>query len=151
MRCRVLLLAFSLAAAAFGAREAHAGENVRADGRFRIWSPDTWVVEAGKPNFVAHNADGTVQAVAARLPGAAGAVMERAKAFIEEELDEVDFDGNTLSGTAEDEGDDVDFAAVTVVDGADVLIVLTYGDRQRLGIPVIKGAVERIRASLKSQ
>jgi hypothetical protein len=148
---RALMVGLALTAATFGATVARAGDNVRADGRFVVWAPDNWVLETGKPIFRAHNPQNTIQAIAARLPGAASAAMERAKAFINEELDDVEFEGNTLSGSAEDEGDDVSFVARTIVDGADLLIVLTYGDKQLLGQPGPKGAVERIRASLKIQ
>ncbi|MBI3505935.1 MAG: hypothetical protein HY059_13925 [Proteobacteria bacterium] len=151
MRRRILLLGLTLTAATLAAPAAMAGDNVRADGRFTIWTPDPWVVETGKPNFIAHNPQNTIQVVAARLPGAAGAVAARAKAFVEAELDEVDYEGDTLAGSAEDEGDEVAFIVRTVVDGPDVLIVLTYGDEQLLGQPGPKQALERIRASLKAQ
>jgi len=151
MRRRALTIGLALMAATFGAPVAQAGDNVRADGRYAVWTPDNWVLETGKPIFRSHNPQNTIQAIAARLPGAASSAMERAKAFISEELDDVEYNGNTLSGSAEDEGDDVDFVARIVVDGADLLIVLTYGDKQLLGQPGPKAAVERIRASLKAQ
>ncbi len=151
MHRRTLLLGLALAASMFGMPAANAGENVRADGQFAIWTPDQWIVESGGKNFRAHNPQNTMTVVAARLPGAAANAVAAAKAFVDDELDEADFAGDTLAGTAEDEGDDVVFAMRTVVAGADLLVVLTYGDEQILGQPGPRQAVERIRASLKAQ
>jgi hypothetical protein len=151
MRRRNLLLGLALAASMIGISTANAGDNARADGRFTIWTPDQWVVESGGKNFRAHNPQNTITVVAARLPGAAANAVVAAKAFVDDELDEADFAGDTLAGTAEDEGDDVVFAVRTVADGADLLVVLSYGDEQILGQPGPRQAVERIRASLKAQ
>jgi hypothetical protein len=151
MHRRTLLLGLALAASMFGMSAANAGDNVRADGQFTIWTPDQWVVESGGKSFRAHNPQNTITVVAARLPGAAANAVAAAKAFIEDELDEVDYTGSELAGTAEDEGDDVVFAARTIVAGADLLVVLSYGDGQILGQAGPRQAVERVRASLKAQ
>lgn len=146
MRIRTLIAALMIAAS-----PAIAGDNLRTDGRFSIWTPDQWVVVPGKPQFEAHNPPSTIYVVATRIAGGAADATARARAFIEAELDEVVFKGSELSGTAEDEGDDVEFVARTVVDGPDLLIVLTYGEAAVLGQPGPRQALERVRASLKAQ
>ncbi|MBL8832291.1 MAG: hypothetical protein JNL71_07860 [Rhodospirillales bacterium] len=145
MRIRTLIAALMLAAS-----PALAGENIRADGRFSVWTPDQWVVVPGKPQFEAHNPPNTIYVVAARIAGGAADPTARARAFIEAELDEVAYKGGELAGTAEDEGDDVEFVARTVVDGPDLLIVLCYGEAAILGQPGPRQALERVRASLKA-
>jgi hypothetical protein len=151
MRLRTLTLAILLLAGASAAMPAVAGETARADQRLAIWTPDQWVVVAGKPRFEAHNPQTTISVVAARIPGAGANALAAARAFIEEELDEVEFSSGDLAGMAEDEGDDVAFAARTIVDGPDLLVVLTYGDAAILGQAGPRQAVERVRASLKVQ
>ncbi len=146
MRIRTLIAALMLAAS-----PALAGDNVRTDGRFSVWTPDPWVVVPGKPQFEAHNPPNTIYVVAARIAGGAANATARVRAFIETELDEVEFKADGLSGTAEDEGDDVEFVARTVVDGADLLVVLTYGEAAVLGQAGPRQALERVRASLKAQ
>lgn len=146
MRIRTLVAALMLLGS-----PALAGETVRADGRFSIWTPDQWTVVPGKPQFEAYNPPNTIYVVAARIAGGAANPTARARDFIEEELDEVEFNGDGLSGTAEDEGDDVEFVARTVVDGPDLLVVLTYGEAAVLGQAGPRQALERVRASLKAR
>lgn len=151
MKFRNLAAALALVGAVFATPIALAGDNVRADQRLSVWTPDPWVVVSGAKRFEAHNPPSSIYVVATRITGAAADAAARVRAFVEEELDEVAFKGDGLSGTAEDEGDDVEFSVRAVVDGADLLVLLIYGDGAVLGQGGPKQAVERIRASLKAQ
>jgi hypothetical protein len=151
MNLRTILPGLALVAAVLWAPFAQAGENVRADSRLSIWTPDQWTVVPGGKRFEAHNPPSTIYVVAARIPGGAANAVAIARAYIEEELDEVEFKGGELSGTAEDEGEDVEFVARTIVDGADLIVVLTYGETAVVAQAGPRQALERVRASLKAQ
>jgi hypothetical protein len=150
MNPRTILPGLALAAAILAAPFAQAAENVRADNRLSIWTPDQWVVVAGGKRFEAHNPPTTVYVVAARIPGGAANAVAAVRAYIEEELDEVEYKGGEFSGTAEDEGEEVEFVARTIVDGADLIVVLTYGETAVVAQAGPRQALERIRASLKA-
>ena len=150
MNSRTILRGLALAAAILGAPVVHAGENVRADNRLSIWTPDQWVVVPGGKRFEAHNPPTTIYVVAARIPGGAANPAVVVRAYIEEELDEVEYKGGEFSGTAEDEGEDVEFVARTIVDGADLIVVLTYGESAVLAQGGPRQALERVRSSLKA-
>lgn len=133
------------------AAPASAGENAVAGGRFAIWTPDQWTAKATGDRFEANNPQETIFIVATRLAGAAAAATARARAFIDGELDEVDFEGDGLNGTAQDGDEELEISGTTVVDGADVLVLLVYVYDEALKQPGPKQAVERIRASLKAR
>lgn len=75
----------------------------------------------------------------------------RARAFIDSELDEADFEGDGLNGSAQDGDEELEFTGTTVVDGGDVLVLLVYAYDEMLKQPGPRQALERIRASLKAR
>ncbi len=137
-------------AATFAILPVHAGENVVAGARLAAWTPDPWAAKTAGDRLEANNPQETIYVVATRLAGAAANAKARVSAFVDNELDEADFAADGMSGTAEDGGDDVQFTVATVVDGADLLVLLVYGDADVLKQQGPRQAVERIRASLKA-
>jgi hypothetical protein len=148
---RPLLAAFLALSALCAIPAARAGDNAVAGARLSVWTPDQWTAKANGDRLEANNPGETVYVVATRLAGAAAAAKDRVHDFIDNELDEADFAADGLSGTAQDGDDDLEFAATTVVDGADVVVLLIYGDPDVMKQQGPRQAVERIRASLKAR
>ncbi|MBL8806057.1 MAG: hypothetical protein JNN22_04340 [Rhodospirillales bacterium] len=130
---------------------AFAGENAVAGGRFAIWTPDQWTAKVSGDRLEANNPQETIFIVATRLAGAAATAAARARAFIDSELDEADFEGDGLNGSAQDGDEELEFTGTTVVDGGDVLVLLVYAYDEMLKQPGPRQALERIRASLKAR
>ncbi|MBI1244998.1 MAG: hypothetical protein GC202_08330 [Alphaproteobacteria bacterium] len=148
---RTLTAAFFVLASILLGAPAWAGDNAVAGGRFTIWTPDQWVTKVKGDRLDTNNPPETVYVVATRLAGASASATARARAFIDSELDEVDFEGDSLNGTAQDGDDELEFFGTAVVDGADVLVLLVYVYDEMLKQPGPRQAVERIRASFKPQ
>ena len=140
-----------------------AGETAHSAGRFSIWVPDSWTVQAQGDRLIAHNPNDNIQLVVGPIADKdADLTDEDVRDFVDEELDGMAIAADQmtthagrparqLQGTGDDEDEDVVFQAVAIdpAPGLPVITALLYGETGPMARPEVQQMVARILASFR--